>query len=657
MEQNENKQENILDVQALPSVFVQDADSYLGRHLVSALIDAKYNVIGTTTKPVAFMTPNYYPIPKYEQVDSVNDAFALCNIFIFDIRENPNVAINAFSCFENITTNVKIILISTLMTWALTNTSPSIPLTGDDFRKRKPLPSFKLQYDTEIQANKLARDNPLIEVYVMSCGIPYGVGEETLFPLFKYAWNQKYYESINFKSSCTNLPLIGKGDNIIPMIHVHDLAQLIISTLQGQMIDRYVMAVDNGNCKLKDIIECISNAFSDGKIQQFSPSQALIIPWLTSHLIDYLSLNLRAINELLCRVKTTNELGFVATINKTKKEFIENHKLYPLRILISGPPLVGKTYLASHLSNLYSLPLINVDSLISEAKRNEDNYYDQFSQQINGEISPNLLLDLLKWKIRDIPCRNQGFILDGIPSNYGFAEALWFESDNWPHIFIELEANDSFLRMRGRQDPSVMLGIGNMDEFENRLSQYRSVNSSGEKNLFDAFEQQTSIRAITLNTEKFQSTEIQILQKFIGKPHNFGKNPSLIIRDTEELKRQNKLKKEKMEKLEMELKKAEEAKRKEKEMLANAQQQIVQQEETHLLSKFSKPQRDWLVSNVAPALAEGLCFLIKEMPENPIHILGCFLGSKLTQEQQKQLMKELNPENGYDEEEEEEEEH
>jgi nucleoside-diphosphate-sugar epimerase len=54
------------------------------------------------------------------------------------------------------------------------------------------------------------------------------------------------------------------------MIHVRDLAQLMICTLKGQMIDRFVMAVDKGNCKFKDIAEAISKVFSSGQAR--SPS-------------------------------------------------------------------------------------------------------------------------------------------------------------------------------------------------------------------------------------------------------------------------------------------------------------------------------------------------------------------------------------------------
>jgi adenylate kinase len=536
------------------------------------------------------------------------------------------------------------------MTWALTPATS--PLTGDDFRKRRPHPSFKRQYDAELKATKLSRENPLIDVYILSCGIPYGCGEDLLFQLMKFAWLLQYNESVGIRSAIRSIPLLGDGSNVVPMIYVKDLAQLMISTLKGQMIDRFVMAVDKGNCKLKEVMESISKAFSNGQVEQVTADHALTLRCVSELLVDYITSDISAVNELLGRVKTTNANGFVASIDQIKGEFLEARGIHPLRILICGPPLSGKSTAASRLSYRYSLPLVTVDSLIAEAKKNEGGYWQQFAQNIQGEISPSILLDLLKWKLQEIRCKNQGFVLDGIPSNADFADALWADSNNWPHIFVELECSDAFLRDRARQDPSMMLGIGNTDEFDGRLSQYRATNPADENHLFYSFDHLT-IRALTVNVEKQKDNLISIISTFIGRPHNFGKPASLILRDTEEMAMQKRLKAERLLKLENELREAEEAKKRERELLILRQQEQIEQEETRLLAKFSKPQREWLVKTVAPTLAEGLCFVIKDMPEDPIQLLGCFLGTKLPPELQADLVSEFQPEEEDDDYEEE----
>jgi len=633
------------------SIFVHRADSYIGRYVVSALISANYIVYGDQTENKSFSPKYNAPIPTFNKIGSVNEAYALCNTFVFDIRNDTSVALQSFSRFEAATTKITIVLISSLMTWA--NTPSSSALTGDDFRKRKPHPNFRSLYETELKATKLCRENPHVEVYVLSCGIPYGEGEDMLFPLFKYAWNKKFYTSFGVSDSLKGMPLIGNGNNIVPMIHVKDLASILVATLQGQMIDRFVMTVDKSTTKLKDIIEAVSAQFSDGKVQQIEPDQALIIPWMDEKLIDYMTSDINAINELLSRVPMIHSQGFAASIKDLASQFIETRGIHPMRILVCGPPLSGKSSLSKKISYRYSLPLISVDTLLPEARKNESGYWNQFSQQLQGEITPSVLLDLLKWKLQDIPCKNQGYILDGIPSNSDFAEALWSEGENYPTVFIEIEANDSFLRNRAKQDPSVLLGINNIDEFESRLLQYRTTNPFDESHLFFSIEN-PSIKAITIPIDKCTDV-MEAVAKFLKKPSNFGKPPSFILKDSEELERQKRMKIEKQSRAEMQLKEAEEAKRKERELQAQKQREIVEQEEKRLLSKFSKRQREWLTSTIAPALAGGLCYLIEEMPEDPVQMLGCYIGEMLPPELKAELMFEFQSEVEEDFEEDEEE--
>ena len=72
----------------------------------------------------------------------------------------------------------------------------------------------------------------------------------------------------------------------VRLLQLFDLAQLLVSTLKGQMIDRFVMAVDKGNCKLNDMVEAVAKAFSNGQTKHVTPDQALTIPWVSENLID-----------------------------------------------------------------------------------------------------------------------------------------------------------------------------------------------------------------------------------------------------------------------------------------------------------------------------------------------------------------------------------
>ncbi len=48
---------------------------------------------------------------------------------------------------------------------------------------------------------------------------------------------------------------IGAGDNVLPTIHVRDLAGVILQTATNPPDDQYILAVDESNHTQKEIIE------------------------------------------------------------------------------------------------------------------------------------------------------------------------------------------------------------------------------------------------------------------------------------------------------------------------------------------------------------------------------------------------------------------
>ena len=53
--------------------------------------------------------------------------------------------------------------------------------------------------------------------YVVYKGIVYGLGEKSLFPIFKKS----------ILESKQGLDILAKGDNIVPMIHINDLCSIV----------------------------------------------------------------------------------------------------------------------------------------------------------------------------------------------------------------------------------------------------------------------------------------------------------------------------------------------------------------------------------------------------------------------------------------------
>ena len=64
-------------------------------------------------------------------------------------------------------------------------------------------------------------------------GINYGNGENILHWLFKQAWQ-----------GASSLPIYGTGTNVIPLIHVRDLANIVLNVIDSKPKARYILAVD-----------------------------------------------------------------------------------------------------------------------------------------------------------------------------------------------------------------------------------------------------------------------------------------------------------------------------------------------------------------------------------------------------------------------------
>lgn len=113
------------------------------------------------------------------------------------------------------------VLISTLMTWASTKPlspdEPQLPFTEEDYRKRKPHPNFKRHVQCEkdvVTARKKIKLRDKLKTLVICCGVTYGDEQGPLHHLFKMAWQNAPF-----------LPIIGNGNNKIPLLHVRDLSK------------------------------------------------------------------------------------------------------------------------------------------------------------------------------------------------------------------------------------------------------------------------------------------------------------------------------------------------------------------------------------------------------------------------------------------------
>jgi adenylate kinase len=113
-----------------------------------------------------------------------------------------------------------------------------------DYHLRVPDERYQSIKTLETLAMSSVKTQPRLTVHVLCAGIRYGLGESRLYELFKSAWLQ----------NPRALSYVGKGDNMIPTVHIIDLARLVrrmtnaaaAKTAQDKALlkKQYIFAID-----------------------------------------------------------------------------------------------------------------------------------------------------------------------------------------------------------------------------------------------------------------------------------------------------------------------------------------------------------------------------------------------------------------------------
>jgi adenylate kinase len=90
-----------------------------------------------------------------------------------------------------------------------------VPYVEEDFRLRVPSEEYEEIKRIEDEVLSFKKDN--VRIYVLASGIMYGAGECIFESHFKKAWLQQP----------SFLPYLGVGKNLVPTIHVKDLARMV----------------------------------------------------------------------------------------------------------------------------------------------------------------------------------------------------------------------------------------------------------------------------------------------------------------------------------------------------------------------------------------------------------------------------------------------
>ncbi|KAK7879668.1 hypothetical protein WMY93_033621 [Mugilogobius chulae] len=379
-------------------------------------------------------------LPKSPTREELLRRLLQCDVIMYNISENATKQMIEEATWAITTlhegmgsfrSRKMFILISSVMTWAMTKPQnpdeSDVPISDEEFRRRRPHPSYRAHNELEKLVLKLGRTKKTrLPAYVVTAGLLYGKEEYLFHYFFKVSWLMQSPE----------VPMFGAGTNYIPMIHVYDLGGIIQSVILNKPKTKYVLAVDDSKNTLEEIVLAISTALGPGKVREFTEEPQEL---------DYLKINLTldtsVIKEL--NVHWISESGIVENMENIVEEFKVTRKLLPVKLLILGPPAVGKTVISKKLCDFYQLHYVKIEDVIEEKLKEleepeseEDDTAAAEQKQLKeilgslkedgGLSTDEKLLDIVKEKLSTKPCLNQGFVLDGFPHTYQQAQSLFF---------------------------------------------------------------------------------------------------------------------------------------------------------------------------------------------------------------------------------------
>jgi len=247
-----------------------------------------------------------------------------------------------------------------------------------DFHLRVPHAKFQHLKTLETLALSSVNTQPKLKVHVLCSGVRYGNGERTFHQHFKQAWLQEP----------TKLPFIGKGDNLVPTIHIIDLARLVRRVIVEKPDTQhpYIFAIDKTKRPTqKRLVQAVSRGIGTDEINQVEADD---VPeyWGWK---DFLTINLKmktsdafkngeltpeqeeeddaeAILESL-KFPWHAQKGVIGHIKQLEIEFNNFRGLNPTKIFMTGPPAAGKSFYSELLSEYYNVPHVTVTTLITKA--------------------------------------------------------------------------------------------------------------------------------------------------------------------------------------------------------------------------------------------------------------------------------------------------
>ena len=354
--------------------------------------------------------------------------------------------------------------------------------------------------------------------------------------------------------------------------------------------------------------------------------------------------------------------------------------MHNLKVLITGPPGSGKTYLSEKLSKFFNIPHFKIKDIIDWGKT----FTDELGEEIKAKIEeitnsvkeaeenyakrPNkkktdlpldtsqmsklpdeIVVKILRKKLAQNICRNRGYILDGYPRGYKNAFNLFNEDTDeaktpddptkykvleeiLPNIVIRIDnCDDKFIKERMKKledinnDPNVI-----QRRLDRRLKAYKELNESkkGEPSITNFFKE-NKVDILGIDGKAKEGEIIEACKTFLEKN---GKiiNYQIFDNEFEVVEKENVNKKVDSHKIVREKEQIENEyydieKSNVKKQYNEGKSSELEKQEKDLLEKKSEVLRRYLAENVIPVLSKGILHVCKTLPEDPVDELAYYL--------------------------------
>ncbi|EEY54071.1 adenylate kinase, putative [Phytophthora infestans T30-4] len=560
----------------------------------------------------------------------------------------------------------------------------------DDFKSRRPARKYTDLKTAETQILSAHRTGDL-ETCIVGAGLIYGGAQSQLQLIFREAWLHPD-QPLLVPSLATQAQPTSQGRNLLPMISLYDLALLVfrVAASPSPPPKKYLLAVDraSGSTSLRDVCRGVSTLLASGHLRDREDSASAADAKADALLLDEeeelvtpLQVHLRfdtsagAMHTLVAPEEWRHySRGLLGNLVFFFDDFINAMDLRPLRTIILGAPRAGKTMLSRKLAADYYLPYLQQGNEDTQKLREELQQWAPTAGDKASQLPEKALVALVRWKLRSAACRNQGYVLDGLPISSVQAKKIFSQEPNTdtnnadgaaavpavdveamlthlkprqlvevPNRVIVLQAPRALLEIRAQalSEAEAERTENTQDAFARRFDEFES-NIEALEAFFEKPKMTKEVTAegvevleLSLRDEHGYRNDAVFaapIQRYVEQgdqaPRNFHPTRAELREQRRAAEKQARAAVFRSAQLIREQDAQDEAAQQAKIARERARLELLQCEEAELLETRAKPLRTYLMDTVLPALTEGMLEVVKVQPTDPIDYLAEFLFRK-----------------------------